>query len=89
MNILRTRICLHLLEIATTFLTCLKLSFMSKHKIESKMIRSESESELDFRFAINSVSDFDSDSESDSGSDSSWAFINLDFVFFHPVFTLF
>ena len=71
MNILWTRICFDLLKvnkIATKFLTCLKLSYMLKHKIESKMIHSESESELDFSFAINSVPDFDSTSNSDSDS---------------------
>ena len=62
MNILWTKICFDLFEIATKFLTCLKLSYMLKHKTENKMIHSES----DFSFAINSVSDFDSASESNS-----------------------
>ena len=51
---------------------------MLKHKIESKMIHSESESELDFSFANNSVSDFDPVSEYDSESDFSSLFMNLD-----------
>ena len=82
MNILWTKICFDLLEIATKFLTCLKLSYMLKHKTESKMIHSES----DFSFAINSVSDFDSasesSSESESESDFSSVFMNLDICIF-------
>ena len=80
MNILWTRTFFDLLEIATKFLTCLKLSYMLKHKTKSKMIHSES----DFSFAINSVSDFDSASESDSEyeSDFNSVFVNLDICIF-------
>ena len=80
MNILWTKICFDLFEIATKFLTCLKLSYMLKHKTENKMIHSES----DFSFAINSVSDFDSASESNSESESDFSsvFMNLDICIF-------
>ena len=84
MNILWTKICFDLFEIAIKFLTCLKLSYMLKHKTENKMIHSES----DFSFAINSVSDFDSASESNSNSeaesesDFSSVFMNLDICIF-------
>ena len=80
MNILWTKICFDLFEIATKFLTCLKLSYMLKHKTENKMIHSES----DFSFAINSVSDFDSASESNSESESDFSsvFMNLHICIF-------
>ena len=41
MNILWTRICFDLLKITTKFLTCLKLNYMLKHKIETKMTYSQ------------------------------------------------
>ena len=85
MNILWARIRFNLPKvnkITTKFLTCLKLSYMLKHKIESEMTYSESDS----NFVINSVSDFNSASESDSDSEYesnfSSVFMNLDICIF-------
>ena len=54
MNILWTRICFDLLKITTKFLTCLKLNYMLKHKIETwkSDFDSASESESDSSLAL-------------------------------------